>query len=166
MSVRWARMTVLASFFLFACQPGTLGTRQMRLIELVVPFLHGAWLRTQINRPVEGASMRQGGVGLLTVREQEILKWIYVGKSNIEIGTILGIIQAFRQLAEAKSVGPEIVMASIAEALAATAVGLLVAIPAVIAYNIYGRIIKTKMANSDATARILMTYFARTKPEA
>ncbi|MCC6622790.1 MAG: MotA/TolQ/ExbB proton channel family protein [Deltaproteobacteria bacterium] len=81
-------------------------------------------------------------------------------------GTILGIIQAFRQLAEAKSVGPEIVMASIAEALAATAVGLLVAIPAVIAYNIYGRIIKTKMANSDATARILMTYFARTKPEA
>lgn len=81
-------------------------------------------------------------------------------------GTILGIIQAFRKLAESKSVGPEIVMASIAEALAATAVGLIVAIPAVIAYNMFGRIIKTKMANSDATARILMTYFARTKPEA
>ncbi len=81
----------LASFFVFACQPGTLGPRQAHLIELVVPFLHLAWLRTQINRPVESSAAKQGGVGLLTVREQEILKWIYLGKSNIEIGAILGI---------------------------------------------------------------------------
>src|SRR5262249_19931197 len=30
----------LASFFLFACQPGTIGARQAHLVELVVPFLH------------------------------------------------------------------------------------------------------------------------------
>jgi len=81
-------------------------------------------------------------------------------------GTILGIMQAFKQLQGAKSVGPEVVMGSIAEALAATAIGLIVAIPAVVAYNFFGRVIKTKMANSDATARILLTYFARMKPEA
>jgi len=32
-----------------------------------------------------------GGAGLLTSREQEILRWIHLGKSNIEIGTILEI---------------------------------------------------------------------------
>ncbi|MFO0750096.1 MAG: MotA/TolQ/ExbB proton channel family protein [Myxococcota bacterium] len=81
-------------------------------------------------------------------------------------GTIIGIIQAFKKLSDSKSVDPGIVMGSISEALSATAVGLVVAIPAVIAYNSFGRVIKTKMANSDATARILMTYFARNKPEA
>jgi transcriptional regulator EpsA len=81
----------LASFFVFACQPGTIGPRQAHLVELVVPFVHAAWLRTQIDRPVESSAAKQGGVGLLTQREQEILKWIYLGKSNIEIGAILEI---------------------------------------------------------------------------
>ncbi len=47
-----------ASFFTFACQSGTIGPRQAYLAELVVPFLHLAWVRTQINRPAEsdGAS--------------------------------------------------------------------------------------------------------------
>jgi transcriptional regulator EpsA len=81
----------LASLFLFACQPGSTGPRQTHLAELVVPFLHSAWVRTQINRPVESGGVKSAGVGLLTAREQEILKWIYMGKSNIEIGTILAI---------------------------------------------------------------------------
>jgi len=80
----------LASFFTFACQSGTIGPRQAHLAELVVPFLHLAWVRTQINRPAE-TSASSPGTKILTAREQEILKWIHVGKSNIEIGTILAI---------------------------------------------------------------------------
>lgn len=80
-------------------------------------------------------------------------------------GTIIGIIQAFNALATSKSAGPEVVMASISEALVATAVGLMVAIPAVIAYNFLNRQIKKKMVNSETTARIIMTYFGRTRPE-
>lgn len=80
-------------------------------------------------------------------------------------GTIIGIIEAFNALATSKSSGPEVVMASISEALVATAVGLMVAIPAVVAYNFLGRVIKKKMANSDTTARIIMTYFGRTRVE-
>ena len=80
-------------------------------------------------------------------------------------GTIIGIIQAFNALATTKAAGPEVVMASISEALVATAVGLMVAIPAVVAYNFLGRTIKKKMANSDATARIIMTYFGRSRVE-
>ena len=78
-------------------------------------------------------------------------------------GTILGVIQAFQDLKNAQNMGPEVVMGSISEALVATAIGLLVAIPAVIAFNLIGRSVKTQMANADTTARILMTHFAKSK---
>jgi transcriptional regulator EpsA len=80
-----------ASLFTFACRAQTMGPRQVYCIELIVPFLHQAWVRTQIDRPAEGAGPHPGGAGLLTSREQEILRWIHLGKSNIETGTILGI---------------------------------------------------------------------------
>jgi DNA-binding NarL/FixJ family response regulator len=57
----------------------------------MVPFLHLAWVRTQVNRRAEGAGVNPPGARVLTSREQEILGWIHVGKSNIEIGTILTI---------------------------------------------------------------------------
>jgi biopolymer transport protein ExbB len=56
-------------------------------------------------------------------------------------GTVLGIIQAFGQLSAQQS-GSASVMAAISEALVATAVGLLVAIPAVVAFNIFQRRIR------------------------
>ena len=48
-------------------------------------------------------------------------------------GTVLGIIKAFHHLSEQGSAGAQTVTAGIPEALVATAVGLLVAIPAVVA---------------------------------
>jgi len=82
----------VASFFAFACKPETVGARQAYFAELIVPFLHLAWLRTQVNRPAaDGAGAAPGAPALLTTREQEILRWIHLGKSNIEIGAILGI---------------------------------------------------------------------------
>jgi len=80
-----------ASFFTFACRSGTFGPREVCFVELVVPFLHQAWVRTQINRPAESAGVNPPQANPLTSREREILKWIHLGKSNIEIGTILEI---------------------------------------------------------------------------
>src|SRR6267378_3599728 len=80
-----------ASFFVFACQSQTMNPKQVYCVELIVPFLHQAWVRTQIDRPGESAAVQPAGAGLLTSREQEVLKWIHLGKSNIEIGTILEI---------------------------------------------------------------------------
>jgi biopolymer transport protein ExbB len=55
-------------------------------------------------------------------------------------GTVLGIIRAFGDLSRNPSAaGASSVMAGISEALIATAVGLLVALPAVVAYNIFQR---------------------------
>lgn len=73
-------------------------------------------------------------------------------------GTIIGIMQAFHALSQTENSGPELVMSSIAEALAATAVGILVAVPAVISYNFFNRAVKKKMANSDTTARVILTH--------
>lgn len=73
-------------------------------------------------------------------------------------GTIIGIIEAFHALSTAANPGPEVIMASISEALVATALGLLVAIPAVVAFNFFNRAIKKRIANSDATSRIIMTH--------
>lgn len=51
------------------------------------------------------------------------------------LGTVMGIVTAFQQMAKAGSGGLGTVSAGIAEALVTTAFGLLVAIPAVMAYN-------------------------------
>lgn len=81
----------VASLFTFASRPGGAGARQPYLAEIVVPFLHAAWMRTQVNWQAKNPGARQAEAGLVTSREREVLEWMYRGKSNIEIGMILGI---------------------------------------------------------------------------
>lgn len=75
-------------------------------------------------------------------------------------GTVIGIINAFGQLAGALegSQRTQEVMASISEALVATAVGLAVAIPAVIAFNSYKTQIRRIAANTEWLARNMLAY--------
>lgn len=72
-------------------------------------------------------------------------------------GTVLGIIQAFHDLAANTSEASEAVMAGISEALVATAVGLLVAIPAVVLYNFFTRWVKGRLARSESLADLVMS---------
>lgn len=58
-------------------------------------------------------------------------------------GTVLGVIKAFHSLGTSTEFGVRVVMTGISEALVATALGLFVAIPSVIAYNYFVRRIKT-----------------------
>lgn len=71
-------------------------------------------------------------------------------------GTVLGIIKAFHDLAENQAEAASAVMAGISEALVATAIGLMVAIPAVVLYNIFQRYNKRVLANIDALAHVLL----------
>lgn len=80
-----------ASLFVFACRAGSAGPRQALLLELIVPFLHQALVRTRVHQSPTGPAERPQQSCLLTAREQEIMKWVRAGKSNIEIGMILGI---------------------------------------------------------------------------
>lgn len=76
------------------------------------------------------------------------------------MGTVLGIIKAANDLTGGSSgqANPNAVMAGVFEALVATAVGLLVAIPAVVCFNIFNRIVKTRMASIDALAHLVLTF--------
>ncbi|NRA66303.1 MAG: MotA/TolQ/ExbB proton channel family protein [Pseudobacteriovorax sp.] len=76
-------------------------------------------------------------------------------------GTVIGIIQAFNDLANNPAGGPSVVMGGISEALVATAVGLLVAIPAVIAYNGYQRVVKRHLANAEAVKNIVVAQITK-----
>ncbi len=55
------------------------------------------------------------------------------------LGTVFGIIQSFRDLADTVGRSSTAIMGGIAEALVATGLGLLVAIPCVLAYNYFSR---------------------------
>ena len=84
----------VTSFFAFACVPGTVGPGQAYIAQLMVPFLHAAWVRSQLNangRALAREGPKSSVAGKITSREQEILGWICFGKSNFEIGAILGI---------------------------------------------------------------------------
>ena len=75
-------------------------------------------------------------------------------------GTVLGIIKAFQDLSEqmgSSGTGNE-VMAGISEALIATAVGLIVAIPAVVAYNLFTGWVKDSVARTVQLNKIVLAY--------
>ena len=91
------------------------------------------------------------------------------------LGTVIGIVQAFDELGKAakvqatqaaSAIAPQTVMTSIAEALVATAIGLLVAIPAVAAYNMFQRLTKSTLANTEVLSRILMAHLKGTPASA
>ncbi|MCP4809884.1 MAG: MotA/TolQ/ExbB proton channel family protein [Proteobacteria bacterium] len=71
-------------------------------------------------------------------------------------GTVLGIIQAFHDLASMDPEGAGAVMAGISEALVATAIGLMVAIPAVVLYNFFQRMIKGQMRRVESLSHLVL----------
>jgi biopolymer transport protein ExbB/TolQ len=88
------------------------------------------------------------------------------------LGTVIGVVEAFEVLGRqdaiaaaseaAQGMAPQAVMAAIAEALVATAVGLFVAIPAVAMYNIFQRRLKSILANTDALGSVLLAHLVAT----
>ena len=98
-------------------------------------------------------------------------------------GTVIGIIQAFDALkaqqasaAQAAAAGGQAaaqaaagmdaagrVMGTIAEALVATAIGLLVAIPAVAAYNFFSRKVKSILSSGDTITHVVLAHL-KAKP--
>ena len=74
------------------------------------------------------------------------------------LGTVLGIMKAFNDLAQNAGSGNEAVMSGIAEALVATAVGLFVAIPAVIGYNYFQKLVRQSLQSIDVARELCIAY--------
>jgi biopolymer transport protein ExbB len=120
----------------------------------------------------------QGAVALQKMRLERRLIFLGTVGNNAPFiglfGTVIGIIQAFEALAKqdqvsaaataAAGMAPQQVMAAIAEALVATAIGLFVAIPAVAMYNVFMRKAKSVLANTEALTRVLLAHLSGEKP--
>jgi biopolymer transport protein TolQ len=74
------------------------------------------------------------------------------------LGTVMGIMKAFNDLAVAPGQGNEVVMAGIGHALVSTALGLAVAIPAVVAFNLFQKKVSLVLGNVDAARDLCLAY--------
>lgn len=73
------------------------------------------------------------------------------------MGTVLGVIKSAHDLSGSQAgPDPNAVMSGVFEALIATAVGLFVAIPAVIAYNHFQRKVRATLAQIDSLAHLVL----------
>ena len=84
---------------------------------------------------------------------------VYVGL----LGTVLGIIRAFHAISMTGGGGADVVTTGISEALICTAAGLMVAIPAVVSYNFFIRIIDNFVADMELCASELMDLLVSQK---
>jgi len=87
-------------------------------------------------------------------------------------GTVIGVIGAFEHLGEghaeegakmASHLASQAVMGSIAEALVATAVGILVALPAVAANNYFQRKVVGLLSGTDVVSNLVLAYLSAEK---
>lgn len=78
------------------------------------------------------------------------------------LGTVIGVILAFSELGRNPKGGLEVVGPGISEALVATAVGLLVAIPAVVLFNWFKALLKRRMSDTDFLCRLVVAQLKRT----
>ena len=84
---------------------------------------------------------------------------VYIGL----FGTVLGIMRAFNDIAQTGSGGINVVIAGISQALGCTAAGLLVAVPAVIAYNYFVKKIEDFVMEMELSASEFLDAVARKK---
>lgn len=78
---------------------------------------------------------------------------VYIGL----LGTVWGIIKTFRDISTVGSSGISVVIGGISEALVCTAAGLIVAIPAVIAYNYFVKRINLFISEMELCASELVS---------
>ena len=107
-----------------------------------------------------------GALGREKARYEKRLSFLATLASNAPyiglFGTVLGIVRSFRDLAANMAEASTAVMAGIAEALIATAVGLLVAIPAVIAYNVFKGRVKQSVTDCQMLSRVVLAQLKAT----
>ncbi len=109
-----------------------------------------------------------GALGQEKARYERRLSFLATLASNAPyvglFGTVLGIVRSFRDLAANMAEASQAVMAGIAESLIATAVGLMVAIPAVVAFNHFKGQVKDVVTGAQLLARVLLSHLKAVEP--
>jgi biopolymer transport protein ExbB/TolQ len=119
-----------------------------------------AGLRAHAEGPEAVEDLMAGALGEQRARFETRLQFLATLASNAPyiglFGTVLGIIKSFKDMSSNMSDASAGVMAGIAEALLATAAGLLVAIPAVLAYNAFKGVVKKRATNAEALSLVVL----------
>jgi biopolymer transport protein ExbB len=102
---------------------------------------------------IVGAELKRGVSALATIGSTGP----FVGL----LGTVVGIINAFKGIASQKSTGLGAVAGGISEALVATAFGLFVAIPAVMMFNYFANKLEGFNIEMDNSSSELIDYFIK-----
>src|SRR3989475_11597284 len=97
------------------------------------------------------AELKRGISGLATIGSTAPLVGLF--------GTVVGIINAFKGIQAEKATGLSAVAGGISEALVTTALGLLVAVPAVWAYNYFTNKVEAFDVEMDNSSMELVNYF-------
>jgi biopolymer transport protein ExbB len=125
-------------------------------------------LREHEKGPEAVEDLMAGAMSREKLRHERFLTFLGTVGSNSPFiglfGTVLGIIKAFADLAGNIAEASSVVMAGISEALIATAIGLLVAIPAVIAHNTFRALVKRSAGNTELLARTLLAQLKSEEP--
>jgi biopolymer transport protein ExbB len=74
------------------------------------------------------------------------------------LGTVIGIVRSFRELQSSNGQVSAGLMSEIGEALVSTAIGLLVALPAVAAFNLFQRVIRARMGRANVLAHEILAF--------
>jgi len=110
-------------------------------------------MQTQSHEPIQVDRAVKSHLSLERARLEQGLTILATLGANAPFiglfGTVLGIIQAFGALGSHQNSAADI-MSGISEALIATAVGLFVAIPAVVAFNVFSRKLRVLVVKSEA----------------
>jgi biopolymer transport protein ExbB/TolQ len=107
----------------------------------------------QRSTALKTAELKRGLSGLATIGSTAP----FVGL----LGTVIGIIGAFQGMKSAEGTGISAVAGGISEALVETAFGLLVAIPAVWAFNIFQNKVEAFTIEMDNSSSELIDYFIK-----
>ena len=135
-----------------------------------------AGLRLAPRGAMAGEKAMQSATALERSRLERFLTYLGTLGNNAPFvglfGTVVGVIAAFEELGHgapghgsgsaASQVASQAVMSSIAEALVATAVGIVVALPAVAAYNYFQRRITTLLSGSEVLSNLVLAYLSDT----
>jgi biopolymer transport protein ExbB/TolQ len=116
-----------------------------------------ATLEDPADGPASAEDRLNASAQLMKLRMEKRLAFLGTLGSNAPflglLGTVIGIVRAFHELNGAGGRVTSGLMSEIGEALVATAVGILVALPAIASYNTFQRVIKTRITRADAFGR-------------
>jgi len=147
--------------------------RELGATQSVAASIAGAGLRLAHRSPGAVDKAMQSATALERDRLERRLSFLGTLGNNAPFvglfGTVVGVVHAFASLHETAtqhgmhSGMSSALMGSVSEALVSTAVGILVALPAVFAYNYFQREATSLLSGSDVLSNLVLAYLADDK---